>query len=119
MVPHVVDVLVNLVGEYKEVFVFEDDVGQGTQLLLAVDRACGVAGRAEDDHAGFGGDGCFQLFGSHLEVLLEGGLYDDRITTGELHHLRVAHPVWCRYNHLLAVVHQCHDGVGNALLGTV
>ena len=115
----IVDVLVDLVCQHEEVFMFQDHVGQGLQLGLAVDATRRIARRTEDEHTGLRGDGCLQLLGGHLEILLETGFHDYGLTTCQLHHLGIAHPVGGRDDDFLTVVHQGHDGVADTLLGTV
>ena len=116
---YVVDVFVYLVGQHEEVVVAEDYVGQGLQLLLAVDASRWVAGRAEYQHPRLGRDGSLKLLGGHLEILLEAGVYKHRGAACQQHHLRIAHPVRSRDDNLVARVHECHDGIADALLGTV
>ena len=59
------------------------------------------------------------MFGSHLEVLLESSFYDDRCASCQFYHLRIAYPIWGRYDDFVAGIDKCHDGVADALLGTV
>ena len=94
-------------------------LGQGAQFFLAVHAAGGVAGRAEYEHAGGGGDGGFQLLGGDFEVLLEASLDDHGAAAGQFHHLRVAHPIGGGDDDLLALVDEGEHGVAHALLGTV
>ena len=115
----IVDVFVYLVGQYEQVIMAEDHIGQCLQFFFVIDAARRIAGRAEDDHAGLGGDGGLELGGGHLEILVEAGLYDDGLTTSEFHHLGVTDPIGSGDNHLLAGVDQRHDGVADALLGSI
>ena len=70
MFAHVVDVLVNLVGNDDDLLVTEQHVLQCLEFLLAIDGACWIAGRAEDECLCLGCDGSFELLGRDLEVLL-------------------------------------------------
>ena len=119
MLADVVDVLVDFVSENKQVVVLLDDLGQSLQLILAIDAAGRIAGRAEDEQTRLRRNGGLQLLGRHLEVLFETSLHNDGIATSQQHHLGIAHPVRSGNNDLIARIDQCHDGVADALLGTV
>ena len=115
----VVDVLVDFVGDDEEVFVSEHHFGQCAQLFLVVYASRRVAGRTEDEHSCFGGDGCFELSSGHLEVLFESCGNDNGVAAGKFHHLWVAYPIGSRDDHFVAVVDQCQHRVANTLFGTV
>ena len=119
MLANIVDMLVNLVGQYKQVFVLQDDICQSLQLSLAVHASCWVAGRAEDNESCLWCDSCLELLGGHLEVLVETCFYEYRFTASQKCHLWVANPVWGGDDNLLAIVNQRHYCVAHTLLGTV
>ena len=119
MLAGIVDMLVDFVCEDKDILMSENHFCQRFQLILCVHAACRVARRAENQHARLRSNGIFQLFRSHFEILLEASLHDNGRAAGQFHHLRIAHPVGSRYNHLVAVVHQCHDGIADTLFGSV
>ena len=111
--------LIDLIGQNVEILMAENHIGQSLQFLLAVYATCRVAGRAEDEHTGLGGDSCFELGGCHLEILFETGFHDDWLTTCQQYHLGIAHPVRGRDDDFLAFIDQSHHGVADTLLGTV
>ena len=115
----VVDVLINLVGQDDDALVAQQDVLQSLQFLAGIDGTRGIAGRTEDEGAGARCDGGLQLLRCNLEVLLDAGLHDHGRTVGQEHHLRITYPVGGGDDDLVALVHQGHDGVADALLGTV
>ena len=119
MASHVADMFIDFIGNDDDTLVLYKYILQRFQFLTGIDTSGGVAGRAEDDGAGAGGDGCFQLFGGNLEVLLNGGFDVDGFTVGQLHHLGVRNPVGGRDNDLISLVHDCHDDIAHALLGSV
>ena len=116
---YIINVFVDFICENKQILVAFDDVGQSFQLGFVIHTAGRVAGRTEDDQTRLRCDGFLQLLGSHLEVLLETGFHYYGVTACQQHHLRVAHPIGGRDNHLVAWVNQCHHRVAHALLGTV
>ena len=97
----------------------ENHFGKSCQFLCGVNTSGRITRRAEYQHTCLGRDGFLQLLGSHLEVLLKSGRYDNRCSASQLHHLRIAHPVWGGDDHLISVVHQGQDSIAHALLGTV
>ena len=119
MLADVVDVLVYLVGNDDDALVAEQHVLQRLKLLLAVDRARGIAGRAQDEGTRAGRDGSIKLLGRNLEVLFDGCLHEDRCAFCQQDHLRIAHPVGSRDDDFVAGIYEGHDGVADALLGTV
>ena len=108
---YIVDVFVDFVGDDYDVGVFDQYVLQAFELGTGVDRACGVGRRAEDEGFGAWGDGCLELCGCNLEVLLDGCLDEDGCAFGEQYHLWIAHPVGGRDDDLVALSDECHDGV--------
>ena len=115
----VVDVLVDLVGDDDHLRVTRQDVGQGLQLVVAVDAARGVRGRAEDERLGLGRDGGLELLGRDLEVLIDAGGQDHVRALGQLDHLHVAHPVGGGHDDFVARVDEAEQGVADGLLGAV
>ena len=115
----VVDVLVNLVADHRDLPVAAQHLGKGFQFRGAVNAARGIAGRAEDKGAGALGDGRFELGGRYLEILLNRGFHEHGLGTCEQHHLRIAHPIGRGDNHFVALGSQCHDGVAHGLLRAV
>ena len=97
----------------------EEHVLECLQLGCTIDRACGVAGRTEDDGACAGCDSLLELLGSHLEILLDGGGDGHRSTLGQQYHLGIAHPVGRRDDDFITGIYQSHDGIAHALLGSV
>jgi hypothetical protein len=72
---------------------FSADVAQGFDFVRRIDRAGRVAGGVEHEQARARGDGGAQGGGRELELGLVGGLDDDGLGAGHLHHLRVTQPV--------------------------
>ena len=119
MTAHIVDVLIDLVGDDHHPLVTCQHIGQTAQLVAAVDAARGVAGRAQDDEAGLGGDCSLELGGSDLEVLVEGGGYEYALATGQVDHLHITHPCRRGDDDLVAGVDKRHDRVAQRVLGAV
>ena len=119
MFTHIVDVFVYLVGNDDDPFVPEEDIFQGSQFVFAIYGASRVRGRAEDEGSRLGCDGSLELLGCDFEILLYGSLDDNRCSFGKQHHLRIAYPVRCWYDHFVSCIHQCHDGVADRLFRTV
>ena len=117
MLAHEVDVLVNLVGHHKEVFVLGYHLGDTLKLLLGVEHAGGVAGAAEHDELGAWGDGGLELLGRHLEVILQLGLHEDALALGQADELLVGYPEGGGDDHLVARVDEALDHLEQALLG--
>ena len=113
---HIVDVLVNLVGKHEEVVMAHHHARQSLQLVLAVDAPRGVARRADDEQLGLLGDGVLQLLRSHLEIAFDARADNDRLSTRELHHLRIAHPVGSGDDNLVSGVDQSQYGIAHPLL---
>ena len=92
---YVVDVFVDFVGDDDDVGVACDDVGEGAELLLGVAHAGGVGGAVEEHHLGLGGDGCFELLGCDLEVVLKAGFDEDAFAAGHAGEGFVGDPIGC------------------------
>ena len=116
---HIIDVLINLVGEDDDVGVFLKHFGKGLELCLTVNGSCGVGGRAEDESACLGSDGSLELGRCYLEVLVDACGYNHGCAVCEFDHLGVAHPIGGGYYHLVTFAYDSHDDVAHALLGTV
>ena len=86
------EVLVDFVAHDEDVLL-DADVAEGFEFVGRIDGAGGVAGGVEDEQARARGDGGAQGVGGELELGLVGGLDDDGLGAGHLHHLRVAQPV--------------------------
>ena len=115
---HKVDVLIDFVGHNEEVLMFGDHLGDALQLFLGVEHTGGVAGRGEHDEFGAGGDGCLELLGGHLEVVLEFGGHEDTFTLGQTDKLLVGDPEGGGDDDLVAGVDEALDDLEQALLGT-
>ena len=119
MVAHVVDVLVDFIGQDDDALVLGQNLCQTFQFRFAVNRTCRVAGRAEDEQARLGRDGCLKLCGRYLEILLNACFNEYGSAAGEFGHFGIAHPIGRGDNHLVAIVDEGHDSVAHALLCTV
>ena len=97
----------------------EQDILECFQFGCTVNRACGIAGRTQNDGTCAWCDGLFQLLWSHLEILFDGGWDSHRSAFGQKHHLRITHPVGSRNDDLIALVDQSHNGITYALLGAI
>ena len=111
--------LIDFVGNDNNVLVTKEHVLQPLQFLTCIYGTCGVAGRAQYQCACLLGDGSLQLFGSDLEVLLDGGGNEHGSGIGQKHHVGVAYPIGSGYDNLVASTCQSHDDVADALLGTI
>ena len=109
---HVVD----FVAEDEDLRVFAKDCGEGFKLLLGVHAARGVGGGAEDEKPCVWRDGCFELFGAHLEVLLDASWDDDALALGEYDLLGVRDPVGGGEDDLVTLVDYGEDDVDEAVL---
>ena len=119
MAAHIVDVLVNLIGNDVDLLVFCQHFCQTLEFFLGIDRTRRVARRAENQSFGLRRDGGLKLGGRDFEILLDASFNNDRFAASKLHHFGIAHPIGGRHDDLVAVVDQRHDGVANRLFGTV
>src|SRR3712207_5773573 len=88
------------------------------EFCLSVHATGWITWRTEDEHPCFWSDCSFELCCCHLEILVEASIHDDGDTACQFHHLRIAHPVGCRDDYLVARVYKCHDGIADTLLAT-
>ena len=116
---YIINVLINLVGENINIFVLENNLCQRSQFLLRIHTTRRIARGTKYQHLGLGGDGRFQLFGRHLEILLKARIDNHRFSTRQFHHLGVTYPIWRGDNNLFTIIDQGHDSIANTLLGTI
>ena len=119
MLAYVVDMLVYLICEHIHIRMFLYHISKSLELCLRIYRTCRVAWRAENQHTSLWSDSCLELLWCNLEVLVKACRNMHWCTTCEEYHLRIRHPVRCRYDNLLTVIYQRHYSVAHSLLGTV
>ena len=115
----IVDMLIDFIGDDYDIGVTAQDGGEGFQLGSGIDGARGVGGRAEDEGASVGRNGLLQLFGRHLEVLLNGGLDKDGLAISHQHHLGIADPIGGGNDDLIAGIDEGEYDIADSLLGTI
>ena len=93
-----------------------EHVGHRLELGLGIGRAGRVRRRVEDDPLGFRRDRLLQVFRLHLVAGRHGGDDLDRGAAGEQHHVRIAHPIGRRDDHLVARIERGDQRVVQHLL---
>ena len=111
--------LIYIVGHHDDVGIFGQHVHQSLKLVGGVDAACGIGRRADQHHAGPGGDGCFKLSRRDLEILVDGCGNGHTHTLGEFHHFHIAYPCRGRDYHFIAGIYGRKNHIAEFLFGAV
>ena len=110
------DLLVDVVGHRPDVRVAEEDLGERAQLVRRIGGTRRVRRRIEDQPLGPRADGRIERLRRDLEALLGGAVDEHGRAAGDLHHVRIGHPVGARNDDLVAVVDGGQHGVEQHLL---
>ncbi|MNC75337.1 hypothetical protein D3C75_1268520 [compost metagenome] len=94
--------LVDLIGDHQDSWVFLQNRTQGGKFFPTVDRATGIIRRVEHQPACLRRNRRFQPRSIELEAILGAAGNDLRHTTIEQHHVGVGHPIRRRRDDLVA-----------------
>ena len=86
------------------------------KLIRRIGRSCRVTRAVQHQPLSLSSDGFFQLLWCNLKVHPNCGIDDHRCAAVQQCQIRIRHPIWRRYDYLIAFVHGCCEGVVNNLL---
>ena len=102
---------VHIVGHHPDMRMLHQHIGDRLQFGTGVGGAGRIRRRAQDDPLGFGRDRLLQCRRLQLEPLLGRADHGHGFAAGERHHFRIAHPVGCGNDDLIAGVNGGHQGI--------
>src|SRR5690554_6321881 len=101
MLTNIVDMLINLIRDNYNIWIFCQHLSHLLQLLSSINTSGRVRWRAKNQRFSIRSNSLLQLLCSNLKILINSGIYKHRFTLSQLHHFRVAHPVSSRDNNLI------------------
>ena len=102
--------LVNFVGEYVDILT-RGDFDQRRHFFAGVNRTARVPRRIQNQHLRARGHGVFKIFRPHLPSISLACRDNDWIGPGQSYHIRIAHPIRSRDDHLIARLAGREDGI--------